>query len=129
MPLIPVSSGGSPSECVSVATVNRVLALLLASQARADVMTPWSLTANATQAQQLAPRNPNRVSLSVVVPTGSDAFIGDNNRIVALSTLGTQGFRIINGSTWIFGPEYIGPVFVLMASGSATIYALELSAS
>jgi len=126
-----MGSGAPAGECIEPSLVNSVLRLLKASQARANTMRAWQNTANANQAVQIVPPNPDRVSVSIVVPTGSDAFMGDNLRIVAASTYGNQGFRILNGSTWIFGPEYIGPVYVIMNTGASptVITALELSAT
>ena len=66
--------------------------------------------------QQIAYPNPRRVAFGVSIPSGSFVYHGFTKQVSASGGSQTSGTPVPQGSTWLYGPEWTGSVWIVGAA-------------
>jgi hypothetical protein len=92
----------------------------------ADTQALQAVVLSDLEPHQVADRNPGRVALLVFPPPGIRVWEGGSETVSAGPAGAQPGTPIVMGGGLIYGPEYIGPVWIItdatnLAAGGGTV--------
>ncbi len=114
---------------LDVGAINDLVALLRRWYRPAATMQTGMVVLGANLAGIAFEADPNRIGAAITIPSGANVYMGGVSTVSPTdSAQGVKGLLLpASGApyTWVFGPEYTGPIFLVSAS-AVTLRTLAL---